>query len=220
VEAIAKGLAMSKPTTPKWSIGARTPQPEKPAWVPGPGTYKNPSTLLNTHPTLATSGRGWAFGNDGKNQVGRSKSFGSLVVNEWGPKYDVKHNQTEEKDPSWLMAERVPGSLRPRQCKDTWGVSVKPSDAESKHADPKDTIAGSVNVLGMHPKGGNYPVRACTILGRPQSTLVPRGSDNSPGPGKYHNTSIEAQSLQGTIHRGFSFGKASAFGRPRPKSVH
>jgi len=166
---ISQRLDCALPAVPKWTIKGRW-KTDKPTndWVPAPGSYKNPTTLEKTHPTMPCSGRGWTWG---------SQERPSMAVSKDGPGPDAYRDDRKNcamlAEPSWSMIGRP----------DNPGMKHK---GELNFATSKSEPNLLRDTSGMTPKGGIVKTPEYQFLHRPASCLVPAKSMGEiPGPDRY-----------------------------------
>lgn len=182
--------------SPKYSLFPRGKgfEPDG-AWVPAPGSYKNPGTLERTHPTFKTTGRGFHWGSEE-----RCKSAGASSPKRATPSpdnYDPRPDANLDKPPSWSMTSR--STEYPAQHKgDLWSSCDKKMPSVL------------YNTQGKLVKGGTAWTPSWTFNNRPESCFVPKRGHNTPGPG-----SVNSPGPGVGIKRSpsFGFGSAPRFGK-------
>ncbi|CAE8591813.1 unnamed protein product [Polarella glacialis] len=178
--------------TPKWSM---LPRPKKGAFdgggddVPAPGTYKNPTTLNKSHPTLPISGRGWSWGGTTRPIPGRRSCAPDPTC--YDPKDNVNYlGGIIDKPPNWTMAGRL------ENYEDKAGRKL-------------------YDARGTTRKGGMASSPSWKFAARPESTMVPHGSGDQPGPGAHKLP----KDIGGRMKRcpSWGFGRSARFGKdPEP----
>lgn len=172
---------------PKWTMRGRSTGIPKPADQPGPGEYRNPSTLHGSHPLLHQAGRGFSFGSSQ-----RSKTGSNAPLDVPSP---LDYNTDVAGAFGTYAQPRVP----------VFTMRSKLKDPANKEKRPGCT---AYNVASLTSKG---------VMASPQWTMNARpklvgGKERAswPGPGE-HAPRADAN---GQIYRmpKFSFGKVERFG--------
>mmetsp|Transcript_20893 Transcript_20893/g.62278 ORF Transcript_20893/g.62278 Transcript_20893/m.62278 type:complete len:452 (-) Transcript_20893:541-1896(-) len=144
---------------PTWSMpGKGEGEKVRGAWVPAPGEYDNPSTMMKSHPVIPLTGRGWRMGTE------KRKGFTSTSVAPAPNAYMYDIDNVKEKDPTWVMGGKL-----------EYGSPLSAKKGGSKSME---------YVAGMLVRGGSEQVPKWSLTKRPASTLCPT-KPRAPGPGNY-----------------------------------
>lgn len=177
-----------KTVNPKWSMRARASGIPEPENFPGPGDYPIPSTLLKTHPTIHSAGKGWTM--PGRGTLKASISDPNLLYGKDTP--SPQHYST--------VTNRIGSELQGRSSSYTIRTKLKdPADREVRPGCQKY----NPQKVNQH---GPLTTPAWTMRARGEliSKLV-----KAPGPGS-HQVRTE---MNGTIERQptFKFGTNPRF---------
>eukprot|EP00933_Yihiella_yeosuensis_P072899 TRINITY_DN81445_c0_g1_i1.p1 TRINITY_DN81445_c0_g1~~TRINITY_DN81445_c0_g1_i1.p1 ORF type:complete len:311 (+),score=49.55 TRINITY_DN81445_c0_g1_i1:56-934(+) len=153
---VSKSVDRIKPvTTRHWSLLAR---PKKGmmdgqgGWVPAPGEYKNPTTVLKKHPTIPTAGRGWHWGSENRSPPMRVSCAPDPT------RYDVK----PEMPPAFSIKSRIPEieDKAPRKIYDVTGTTKKGGIAKSPSWGFTNRPPSSFSKVGAEdePGPGTHPL--------------------------------------------------------------
>jgi hypothetical protein len=199
----SKRMDVCRLSSPKYTVKSRWKDlPDLKANDPGPGYYPEKALLSRSHPTLSVPPK-WKLGTQERNTM-----CSDMPTDNPSPdKYDASFKQTRDRVLHPSVRGRINSFTVPGK-KGIWATVGASEEEERKMYDVRHFVR----------KGGVAQTPKWTMTGRPESTLVPKGILDNPGPG--HN-SIPGQCSGGKQKRppSFSFSSAPRWGKeqaPRP----